>query len=132
MALFLTADGKPFRCNVGWRLCADDERAQWFTDKGTIYMADCAGRQFTACLDDSEEHTLPDYWERVPEKMRYDSGHGKSHPFLTNEFVMACVEDREPSINLYESLAFCVPGIVAHQSCFSNGEQMEIPLFDNA
>jgi hypothetical protein len=68
----------------------------------------------------------------VPEAMRVDSGHGKSHPFITNEFIMALVEDREPAIDLYEALAFCVPGIVAHESSKKGGEQLKIPSFDRA
>jgi hypothetical protein len=51
---------------------------------------------------------------------------------LTNEFVMALVEDREPAVNLYEALAFTVPGIVAHESSFRDGEQLVIPSFDPA
>jgi hypothetical protein len=61
--------------------------------------------------------------------MRYDSGHACSHPFLTHEFVMAIVEDREPAINIYEALAMTVPGIVAHQSALRGGEQLEVPDF---
>ncbi|HQE83815.1 MAG TPA: hypothetical protein PLM14_12510, partial [Candidatus Hydrogenedentes bacterium] len=81
-------------------------------------------------LPDRAYNGLPDYWHMVPEAMRYDTGHGSSHPFITNEFVMALVEDREPFVNLYEALAFTVPGIVAHESCFKDGEQLAIPSFD--
>ena len=45
---------------------------------------------------------------------------------------MALLEDREPAIDLYESLAFCVPGIVAHESALKGGEQLDIPQFDKA
>ena len=83
-------------------------------------------------LEDETIHDLPDYWPMVPPKMRRDSGHGKSHPFITHEFVMSLVEDREPAIDLYESLAFCVPGIVAHRSALRDGDQLDIPQFDPA
>ena len=43
---------------------------------------------------------------------------------------MALVEDREPAIDLYESLAITVPGIVAHQSALKGGEQLAVPSFD--
>ena len=66
----------------------------------------------------------------VPEGMRVDSGHGRAHPFITNEFVTALVEDREPATNIYEALAYCVPGIVAHQSSLKGGKQLKIPNFD--
>ena len=43
---------------------------------------------------------------------------------------MALVEDKEPVIDVYESLAMTAPGIVAHQSALKNGEQLDIPSYD--
>ena len=57
-------------------------------------------------------------------------GHGGSHGYLTNEFVMALVEDREPLIDVYEGIAMTAPGIVAHQSALQNGERLTIPNFN--
>ena len=130
MALFLTDKGNPFRCNVAWRIHAHGERAQWFGTKGALYMAASGGRPYALDLPDRTVNETPDYWHRIPETMRYDSGHGRSHSFITNEFVMAVAEDREPAIDIYEALAFCVPGIVAHQSSLKSGEQLVIPSFD--
>ena len=45
---------------------------------------------------------------------------------------MSLVEEREPAVDLYEALAYTVPGIVAHQSSFKDGEQLRIPSFDRA
>lgn len=132
MGMFLTDRGHPFRCNVAWNIAAHGERAQWFGTKGAMYMPGSGGQAFVLQLGDASTSAMPDYWHLVPEKMRYDSGHGRSHPFITNEFVMAIVEEREPEISLYEALAFCVPGIVAHQSALRNGEQLAIPSFDKA
>ena len=132
MGMFLTDKGHPFRCNVGWDLRAHGERAQWFGTHGAMYSPGSGGQPFALILEGQVTSTLPDYWHMVPPKMRYDSGHGASHPFITHEFITALVEDREPSISLYEALAFCVPGIVAHQSCFKGGEQLAIPSFDPA
>ena len=64
--------------------------------------------------------------------MRLPSGHGGSHTFLSAEFINALVEEREPAIDVYESLAMTVPGIVAHQSALKNGEQLKVPRFDKA
>lgn len=132
MGMFETTSGKPFRCNVGWNLHAHGERAQWFGTKGALYMPNSGGQPYALRLPGGGEEALPDYWHMVPEAMRIDSGHGKSHPFITNEFVTALVDDREPAIDLYEALAFCVPGIVAHESSKRGGEQMTIPQFDSA
>jgi len=132
MAMFLTDEGHPFRCNVCWDIHAHGERAQWLGTNAAMYMPGSGGQPFVLQLPDRSINTLPDYWHMLPEKMRYDSGHGSSHPFLTNEFVMALVEDREPEVDLYEALALTVPGIVAQQSSFKDGEQLEIPSFDLA
>jgi predicted dehydrogenase len=132
MAMFLTDKGNPFRCNVAWRIHADGERAQWFGTKGALYMAASGGRPYALDLPHETVREVPDYFHRLPEKMRYDTGHGRSHPFISHEFVMAIVEEREPAIDLYESLAFCVPGIVAHASSYKHGEQLAIPSFDPA
>ncbi|HNR31881.1 MAG TPA: Gfo/Idh/MocA family oxidoreductase [Candidatus Hydrogenedentes bacterium] len=131
MAMFLTDKGHPFRCNVAWNIHAHGERAQWLGSRAALYMEGPAGQPFAMKYDDGASvAALPDYWREVPEKMRYDKGHGRSHAFITAEFIDALVEDREPAIDLYESLAFCVPGIVAHQSSFKDGEQLDIPSFD--
>ena len=50
--------------------------------------------------------------------------------FISAEFVNALLEGREPEIDLYESLAMTVPGIVAHQSSLKDGEQLDVPQFN--
>jgi hypothetical protein len=62
--------------------------------------------------------------------MRHNSGHGGSAAFLSAEFINALVQEREPAIDVYESLAMTVPGIVAHQSALKNGEQLKVPQFE--
>jgi predicted dehydrogenase len=130
--MFLTDRGHPFRCNVCWDIRGHGERAQWLGTKAAMYMHGGGGQPFELQVDDKIINTQPDYWHLVPPLMRHDTGHGGSHPFLTNEFIMALVEDREPAIDLYEALAYTVPGIVAHQSSFKQGEQLSIPSFDLA
>ena len=130
MALFLTDTGHPFRCNVAWDIAAHGERAQWLGTRGALYMPGSGGQPYCLRIDGKTAEGEPDYWPMVPPKMRRDTGHGRSHPFLTNEFVTALIEEREPEIDLYEALAFCVPGIVAHRSALRGGEQMKIPGFD--
>ena len=85
MALFKTKLGMPFRCNVAWDILAHGERAQWFGDNAALYMEGPGGQPFALREDGNTTTPSPDYWRRIPEKMRYDSGHGKSHPFITNE-----------------------------------------------
>jgi len=130
MALFTTETGRPFRCNVAWKIFAHGERAQWFGTRGALYMPGWGGQPYSLMIGGKTVSEEPDYWNEVPPKMRRDSGHGRSHPFLTNEFVTALLEEREPAVDLYEALAFCVPGIVAHASALEGGAQLAIPSFD--
>jgi hypothetical protein len=58
-------------------------------------------------------------------------GHGGSHGYLTNEFIMSLVEDREPLIDVYEGIAMTAPGIIAHQSALQDGVRLTIPEFDS-
>ena len=69
--------------------------------------------------------------DMLPEPMRHASGHGGSAVFISAEFIDSLLEHREPEIDLYESLAMTVPGIVAHRSALSSGQQLEVP-FDPA
>jgi predicted dehydrogenase len=57
-------------------------------------------------------------------------GHGGSHGPLTNEFITAILEDREPLVNVYEALAMTVPGVIAHQSALKGGETLKVPQYD--
>ncbi|HID74995.1 MAG TPA: Gfo/Idh/MocA family oxidoreductase [Planctomycetaceae bacterium] len=135
-ALMLTDRGHMCRCNVFWRCVAGGERAQWFGDKASLYMP--LGGIHGAIEHDRGQRPrsieVPQYWKTspmIPEPMRHASGHGGSAVFITAEFINALVEDRQPECHLYDALAMTVPGIVAHQSAFRDGEQLEVPQFDN-
>jgi hypothetical protein len=47
-----------------------------------------------------------------------------------NEFISAILEDRPPLVDIYESLAMTLPGIVAHDSALRGGERLKIPQYD--
>ena len=134
-ALMGTSGGHVIRHNECRQIAAQEiERAQWFGDKGTLYMA------IPGVLVDTWQPrygkpapaNVPNYWstERLPVAMRHQSGHGGSHTFISAEFVNALLENREPTVNVYEALAMTVPGFVAHQSALKNGERMKVPSFD--
>ena len=78
------------------------------------------------------QYKQPQYWqgEVLPKPLRHGGGHDGSHPFLTHEFIDALVSERKPAIDVYESLAYTAPGIVAHESALRGGESMKIPSFD--
>jgi hypothetical protein len=76
---------------------------------------------------------VPDYWRSspmLPEAMRHTSGHGGSHVLLAAEFINALLEEREPAVDIYETLAMTVPGILAHDSSLRDGEQLSVPGFE--
>jgi len=122
------------RCNVFWLVGEDGERAQWYGEKGTVYMANIGlyGDIHRERLGKAKPLTYPKYIQdpMVPPEMRHESGHGGSHVFLSAEFINALVDDREPEIDVYKSLAMTVPGIVGHQSALKKGERLKVPSFD--
>ena len=130
-ALGKCSGGNICRCNVMYNVVAGGERAQWLGEKLSLYMPGSGGQPFAVKAHGSPPVTaLPDYQQLLPESMRVASGHGGSHTFLTHEFVAALVEDREPAIDVYESLAMTVPGIVAQESAKKGGQQLKVPSFD--
>jgi predicted dehydrogenase len=134
-ALMRTSRGNTVRHNECRQIASPEtERAQWFGEKGALYMAK------PGILPDTWQPRygkpgpvqIPNYWttDRLPPAMRHPSGHGGSAVFLSAEFINALVEDREPAVNVYDALAMTVPGIVAHQSALKNGEVMRVASFD--
>jgi predicted dehydrogenase len=113
---------------------AEAERAQWFGEKGTLYMAKpgILADTWQPRFGKPGPIIFPNYWDSdlLPTAMRHQSGHGGSAVFISAEFVNALLEGREPVVNIYEALAMTVPGIVAHQSALNNGELMKVPNFD--
>ena len=148
-AMFKTDRGHAFRCNVWWkgahRGC---ERAQWIGNRMSFYCGDprglgpvlvrsAEGRKekddagFVRDLPAMERYEQPEWWktDMLPEPLRHNSGHHGSHTFLTHEFVDAVTHDRRPTVDIYEALAYTVPGIVAHESALRGGELRKIPQY---
>ena len=148
-AMFRTDRGTGFRVNVWWkgahRGC---ERAQWIGNKMSFYDADPNGvgpvlvrasnqtetddAGFVRNLPRFEPYEQPEWWktDMLPEPLRHSTGHEGSHSFLTHEFVDALSHERRPTVDVYEALAYTVPGIVAHQSALREGELMKIPQYE--
>ncbi|XOV93806.1 MAG: Gfo/Idh/MocA family protein [Bacteroidota bacterium] len=147
-ALFKTDRGNSFRVNVWWKGAhMGCERAQWIGDRMSFYTPNPVGSDSilihsTEALgkDDAgfvrsdakkELYDQPDWWETdlLPEPLRHNSGHHGSHTFITHEFVDACLKERKPTVNIYEALAYTVPGVIAHESSLQGGISMKIPQF---
>ena len=148
-AMFRTNRGHAFRMNIWWKGAhRGTERAQWIGDRMSFYAphpngvgpvivrtaeqteADDAG--FIRKRPVFEQYEQPQWWntDALPEPLRHNSGHEGSHTFLTHEFIDALVHDRRPTVDVYEALAYTVPGIIAHQSALKDGERLKVPQFD--
>ncbi len=142
---FKTSGGHSARISVFWHVAAGGtERAQFFGDRLSYIMERPEGARNMVCRigkdgktvmdanhypegDVSQEaFTQPNHFEKLPEPMRVETGHGNSHTFITHEFIRSIVEDRFPSVNAWEALAYTLPGIIAHQSALRGGEVMKI------
>jgi predicted dehydrogenase len=148
-AMFKTDRGHAFRVNVWWKGAHHGtERAQWIGNRmsfycdhpnglGPVIVRSAEGRKekddagFVRDLPETERYQQPAWWKTdlLPEPLRHDSGHYGSHTFLTHEFVDALTHDRRPTVDIYEALAYTVPGIVAHESALRGGAFMKIPQF---
>jgi predicted dehydrogenase len=56
-------------------------------------------------------------------------GHGGSHGYLGNEFVMSILEDRTPLVDITAALNMSLAGVLAHSSALKEGEWMKIPQY---
>lgn len=149
IALYKTNKGHILRHAQIWRGAVRGcERAEWYGSTGSFFMEhpngmgcvivrtsgqtekDDAG--FERQLSEYEQYDQPKWWQTdmLPEAMRHDSGHDGSHVFLANEFINALTEQRKPTVDVYEALAYTVPGIIAQESAINGGKQMKIPSFD--
>jgi len=146
-ALFKTSKGNSFRANVWWKGAhLGGERANWIGTDQSFYAGN--GRSGSALVkksmvkgtDDAgfvqsrpklEDYVQPEWWDTnmLPEPLRHNSGHHGSHTFLTNEFIDALVNERKPTVDIYEALAYTVPGIIAHESALRGGALLKIPQF---
>jgi predicted dehydrogenase len=150
-AFFKTSGGHASRVSVFWHVAAGGtERGQFFGDRMSYIMERPEGSPNTVIriskngatvLDSNgypegdvniEAYKQPNHLERLPEPMRVKSGHGGSHTFLTHEFISAIQEDRHPTVNIWEAIAYTLPGIVAHKSALRGGEVLKIKDYGTA
>ena len=121
IALFRTSEGGMARMAVSWDTPgAGGEMGRIRAQKGTFYG------KFQS---DQKEH-VPPAITRPPLPPGVDAGsHGGSHGYLMSEFVEAILLDRNPLVDVAQSLNMTVSGIVAHQSALKDGELMKIPQY---
>jgi predicted dehydrogenase len=133
-ALFETSEGGMSRINIFWGTeGAHGETGRLFGELGKFENNVLhIGKGIQAKYEGIGDQGSIEYEDRrppLPPGME-SGGHGGSHGPLTNEFIMALLEDREPIVDVYEAAALTAPGIVAHQSALQKGERLIIPDFD--
>jgi len=145
---FRTSGGHSCRLSVFWHVAAGGtERATFYGDRVSYILHRPEGSPNTVVritengetvLDDDgypqgkvsqEKYEESDHYEKLPPELRFPSGHGGSHTFLTNEFVNSILEERSPAVDVYEAVNYTVPGIVAHQSALRDGETLKIRVY---
>ena len=57
------------------------------------------------------------------------NGHGGSHQFMVDDFVMDAVGERKAPMNVIDSARFTIPGVLAHQSAQMAGQKLQIPQY---
>jgi len=134
IGFFQTDRGHCSRMLVGWHVGHPEvERATWYGSAMSFIMRSPMG-QPSACSVSLQKETVevPNFHERLPEALRRDTGHSGAPMHLTHEFVSALQEERRPTVDIYEALAYTAPGIVAHRSALNEGEVLPIPDFGRA
>lgn len=142
-AMFKTSGGHMSRIAVYWKVASGGtERSQFLGTEMSYYMHRPGGvspmiaqreqgtiikNRYEEARVRTEKYDVPNHYELLPEPLRHGSGHGGSHTFLTHEFVMAVLEKRRPAVDIYEALAYTVPGFYAHQSALEGGPMLKIP-----
>lgn len=150
-ALFKTDRDHSFKVNVWWKgAYRGTERGELTGTKMSFYGPTANGMGpvivrtegnrkevddggYERDLSAFEKYDQPNWAasDMLPKELRETKGgHGGSSTFITHEFIDALVNERKPAIDIYEALAYTVPGIVAHESALKHGEYMKIPSFD--
>ncbi len=148
-AFFKTDKGNSFRVAIYWAGAhRGTERAQWYGSDMSFFMPHPNGMPativrasgasekdeagFVRQLSEFEVYKQPAYYltDMLPEPMRHSGGHDAAEVFLTHEFIDALMHERTPVIDVYESLAYTVPGLIAHKSSLEGGRQLKVPCMD--
>ena len=144
IALFETSEGGASRMLVCWGVQGHHgEKGRIFGNQGSMVGSVDAKQSAQVAANPLGEpdavigavyhgtaKKLPDMARPPLPKGMPAGGHGGSHGHLTHEFISSILEDRNPLVDIYESLAMTVPGIVAHQSALKDGESLPIPQYE--
>jgi len=121
IALLRTSEGGMSRIGISWDTPgASGEMGRIRGQKGTFYGR-YSGLVPKEKLPGTKKPPLPPGLS--------PGGHGGSHGYLSNEFVMSVIENRKPLVDIRWALNMTVAGVVAHQSALKDGELLKIPQY---
>jgi predicted dehydrogenase len=122
IAMFRTSEGGMSRMGVSWDTPGfGGEVGRVRGQRGSMVGMDYQGIEKGQKLPNLAKPPLPPSVN--------PGGHGGSHGYLGNEFVMSILQDRKPLVDVAWALNMTVSGIVAHQSALKDGELMKIPQY---
>ncbi|MGQ9514678.1 MAG: Gfo/Idh/MocA family protein [Thermoproteota archaeon] len=97
-----------------------DDHKVWFADDHKEYE--------WRPLREYEEKFLPEEWKHPPEEA-LKSGHWGSDYFVMRDFVKSILENRKPTIDVYDALNMSAPGLASQESIARGGALVDVPDF---
>jgi len=98
-------------------------------EKHRVWLKDhCPDRETWRSLWDFEADFLPQAWRNPPEAALH-AGHQGSDYFVARDFLDCIVNDRKPSIDLYDALDMTMPGLVSQESIRRGCVPLPVPDF---
>ena len=120
IAMFRTSEGGMSRMAVSWDSPGNGgEMGRIRGQTGSFY-----NNKYDGLEANTKEYQRPP----LPPSVQ-PGGHGGSHGYLMNEFVLSILQDRTPLVDVAQALNMTVAGIVAHKSAMKGGELLKIPQF---
>lgn len=122
IALLRTSEGGMARMAVSWDTPGSEgENGRVRGQQGSMTGMKYSGDNKDAKLPNIERPPLP--------PTVAPGGHNGSHGHLTEEFIRAILEDRQPLVDIIMALNMTVAGIISHESALKGGELLKIPQF---
>lgn len=119
VAQFRTSEGGVARMAVSWDTPgAEGEMGRVRGQRGSFYAR-----------YEGLEKKLPNLSRPPLPPTVLPGGHGGSHGYLTDDFILSILLDRKPTVDIITALNLSVSGVVAHQSALKDGELLKIPQY---
>lgn len=145
---FKTSNGHCCRISVFWRSAAGfAQRSQFYGERFSYVMGrgpenhpdtvmrldhtgpnayDGKGYPVAKVIAQPAGDAQEKHWHLLPKELHVKTGHAGSHAHISQEFIRAIVEDRHPEVDVWEAVAYTMPGIMAHESALRDGEPTKI------